>query len=99
MTAAECTVDALTPIVANIKTEIVAATVKVNALMGQDAAIIMASVDGTTQITVAALAKLVATLCIVSFLHKFLKVLSSMFSVGHLRCLRRRLEPRWPPCC
>lgn len=55
----------ITPIVVGLKGCIADATVKVNALVGVEAAIIMASVDGTAQITVAELAQLVATLVIV----------------------------------
>lgn len=68
LTAAECTIDVLTPIVADIKGVIAEATVKVNALVGQEKAIVMATVDGTAEITVAALAQLVAALVIVSTL-------------------------------
>lgn len=66
LAATDVTVEVLTPIVANIKAEISAGVGKLSALNGQDAEIIMASVDGSAQISVSALAQLVATLIIVS---------------------------------
>jgi hypothetical protein len=66
LTAAEVTVDVVTPIVKSITGVLVDATVKVNALVGVDADIVLATVDGTARITVSALAQLVATLIIVS---------------------------------
>jgi len=64
LAASDVTVEVLTPIIANIKAEISAGVGKLSVLSGQDAEIIMASVDGSTQISVSSLAQLVATLII-----------------------------------
>ena len=61
-----CTVEVLTPIVAEIKGALSGALVEVNALVGVSADIILASVDGTVQVTIDVLAQLVADLLIVS---------------------------------
>ena len=66
ITADNCTVDALTPIVSDVKNIISGAIVEVNALVGQPAEIILATVDGTAQITVAELAQLIGALITVS---------------------------------
>ncbi|KAI0687830.1 hypothetical protein BC835DRAFT_1309063 [Cytidiella melzeri] len=62
LAAADVTVDAVTPIVKGISGVLVDATVKINALVGADANIVLATVDGTAQVTVSVLAQLVATL-------------------------------------
>ena len=66
ITPANCTVQTLTPIVASIKAEISNAIIDVQALIGQPAAVILAKVDGSAQVTVVELAQITATLLIVS---------------------------------
>ena len=65
ITSSNCTVEALTPLVVDIKTIISGAIVEVNKLVGQPVEIILATVDGTAQITVHELAVLVANLIVV----------------------------------
>lgn len=62
ITPQNCTVDVLTPVVNDIKTILGTAVSEVNALVGKDVATILANVDGTAQVTVQELAKLVADL-------------------------------------
>ena len=64
--AENCTSEVLTPIVADIKVAISGAIVEVNALIGQPAAVILASVNGGVIVTVSELAALVAGLLCVS---------------------------------
>ena len=66
ITAQNCTVEALTPLVNELKTIISGAIGEVNKLVGQPAEVILASVDGTAQITVQELGQLIATLVVVS---------------------------------
>ena len=66
ITPANCTVQTLTPIVAGIKAEISNAIIDVQALIGQPAAVILARVDGSAQVTVTELAQLIGGLLIVS---------------------------------
>ena len=62
----------LTPLVANIKADISAAILDIHALVGQPAAVILAKVDGSAQVTVLELAQITATLLIVSLsLHTY----------------------------
>ena len=56
----------MTPILADIKAEISAAILDIHALAGQPAAVILAKVDGSAQVTVLELAQITATLLIVS---------------------------------
>lgn len=68
LTAAEVTVDALTPIVSGITGIIVDATAKVNALVGVEVDVILATADGSAQITVGAMAQLLSALMVVRLL-------------------------------
>ncbi|EIM79660.1 uncharacterized protein STEHIDRAFT_173009 [Stereum hirsutum FP-91666 SS1] len=68
-----CTSDALTPIITDVTNVISAAVTDLNALVGQSAAVILVNVDGTAQLALADVAKLVAD------------VLNLVFSaVGHV---------------
>ena len=56
------------PIVADIKVAIAAAVVKVNALVGQPAEVVLASVDGKVVVSVSELAQIIAAvLCVRDF--------------------------------
>ena len=65
LVAADVTVDAVTPIVKGITGVLVDATAKINLLVGAEADVILASADGTAQVTVGVLAQLIATLIVV----------------------------------
>lgn len=65
MTSANATVDVITPIVGGLKAAISTSMVEIQTLVGQPAEIVLASVDGTAQVTVEVLVGLIATLFIV----------------------------------
>ncbi|PSR76222.1 hypothetical protein EW026_g5800 [Hermanssonia centrifuga] len=67
ITASNCTVSALTPLVGQLKGALSDAVGEVNKLVGQPAEIILATVDGAAQITVIELAQLISTLVILIF--------------------------------
>jgi hypothetical protein len=79
------------PIVGEITTAISASIVDVTALVSQPAEIIMATVDGTAQITIAELATLVADLIVVRFL--LTRVSLTLTNIYRSACLR------CPWCC
>ncbi|KAG1736682.1 uncharacterized protein EDB91DRAFT_1083344 [Suillus paluster] len=60
LTPDNATVAAISPVVAQIKTQLTGAVSQLQALVGQDSSVIIASVDGTVPLTVAALATLIA---------------------------------------
>ena len=62
-----CTVDAITPVVNDIKGILGDAVTQVNALVGQSADDILAGVDGVAKITVTDLAKLLGDLLTLVF--------------------------------
>ena len=62
ITPANATVDALTPIINDLKGVLNTAVADVNALVGAPAATLLAGVDGAAQVTVQELAQLVADL-------------------------------------
>lgn len=66
ITPANCTVEAITPIVANIKVALNDGIVKLKDLYGQPAEVILAAVDASAVVSVSVLAQLVADLVIVS---------------------------------
>ncbi|GJE93628.1 hypothetical protein PsYK624_097880 [Phanerochaete sordida] len=67
ITASNCTLDVLRPIMGEITTTISASIVEVQGLIGQPAEVILATVDGTAQIAISDLAQLVADLLILVF--------------------------------
>lgn len=67
ITASNCTVDVLRPIMGEITSTIASSIVEVQGLIGQPAEVILATVDGTAQIAVKDLAQLVADLLILVF--------------------------------
>lgn len=60
ITANNATVAAISPVVAQIKTQLTGAVTQLQALVGQDSSVILAPVEGTTSMTVASLATLIA---------------------------------------
>lgn len=60
------TIDVITPIVNNIKGVLGGALGDVNGLVGQSTSVILATVDGTAQVTVTELAQIIAGLMTVS---------------------------------
>ncbi|KAH8096850.1 hypothetical protein BXZ70DRAFT_944800 [Cristinia sonorae] len=67
LTVANATVEVVHPIVTEIKDVVAGAVVEVVALAGAKPSVILASVDGTVQVTVVVLAKLIADLLILIF--------------------------------
>lgn len=66
LVAADVTVDVVTPIVQGITGVLVDATAEINLLVGADAEVILASADGSAQVTVTVIAQLIAALIVVS---------------------------------
>lgn len=66
LVAADVTVDAITPLVKGITGVLVDATAEINLLVGAEADVILASADGSAQVTVTVVAQLIAALIVVS---------------------------------
>lgn len=94
ITADNATVAAISPVVAQIKTQLTGAVTQLQSLVGQDSSVILAPVEGTASMTVASLATLIAgDLCVSVYAIQFFIVAEHPL-LAPFHCSRCRAQGR-----